>query len=442
MLNDLNPAFLRPVQSDEFLPPVSIWTTIGGLFLVGGVGAAVGLATFVKYNVTVKAAATVRPTGEIRIVQAAIAGSIKSILVKENSSVKQGIAIATIDDSQLQTKKNQLAGNIQNSQLQNAQIDAQIVSLNNERDLELSLMNHNMASAQANLQSNKREYQERQVITQTEVQEALAVLELAKTQMEQYQHLASTGAVAQLQIKEKEQAFKAAQAKLERSQASLNPSAQGIAIAKERIAQERTKGEITQASLNKERELLLQRQIAIHNDINYNLKELRQVEAELKKTILQSPDYGKILKLELRNPGEVVSVGQPIAQIAPGNAELVVKARVMAQDISNIHVCEQRVVTDCQTGKVQMRISAYPYPDYGILKGAVRAISADIITPQTTSAAVPYYEVTIQPERPYLIKGDRSYPLKSGMEVTADIISQEETLLKFVLRKTRLLTNL
>ncbi len=442
MLNDLNPAFIRPVQSDEFLPPISIWTTIGGLFLVGGVGAAVGLATFVKYNVTVKAAATVRPTGEIRIVQAAIAGSIKSILVKENSSVKQGMAIATIDDSQLQTKKNQLAGNIQNSQLQNAQIDAQIVSLNNERDFELSLMNHNIAAAQANLQSNQREYQERQVITQTEVQEALAVLELAKTQMEQYQHLASTGAVAQLQIKEKEQAFKAAQAKLERSQASLNPSAQGIAIAKERIAQERTKGEITQASLNKERELLLQRQIAIHNDINYNLKELRQVETELKKTVLQSPDSGKILKLELRNPGEVVSVGQPIAQIAPGNAELVVKARVMAQDISNIHVCEQRVVTDCQTGKVQMRISAYPYPDYGILKGAVRAISADIITPQTTSAAVPYYEVTIQPERPYLIKGDRSYPLKSGMEVTADIISQEETLLKFVLRKTRLLTNL
>ncbi len=442
MLNDLNPAFLRPVQSDEFLPPVSIWTTIGGLFLVGGVGAAVALATFVKYNVTVKAAATVRPTGEIRIVQAAIAGSIKSILVKENSSVKQGMAIATIDDSQLQTKKNQLAGNIQNSQLQLAQIDAQIVSLNNERDFELSLMNHNIASAQANLQSNKREYQERQVITQTQVQEALAVLELAKTQMEQYQHLASTGAVAQLQIKEKEQAFKAAQAKLERSQASVNPSAQGIAIAKERIAQERTKGEITLASLNKERELLLQRQIAIRNEINLNLKELRQVETELKKTILQSPDSGKILKLELRNPGEVVSVGQPIAQIAPGSAELLVKARVMAQDISNIHVCEQRVVTDCQAGKVQMRISAYPYPDYGILKGAVRGISADIITPQTTSAAVPYYEVTIQPERPYLIKGDRSYPLKSGMEVTADIISQEETLLQFVLRKARLLTNL
>ena len=135
-------------------------------------------------------------------------------------------------------------------------------------------------------------------------------------------------------------------------------------------------------------------------------------------------------------------MGQPIAEIAPGNAELVVKARVMAQDISNIHVCEQRVVTDCQAGKVQMRISAYPYPDYGILKGAVRAISADIITPQTTSAADPYYEITIQPERPYLIKGDRTYPLKSGMEVTADIISQEETLLKFVLRKARLLTNL
>lgn len=444
MVSDTNPALVRPIRSDEFLPPISLWTTLGGLFLVGTVGTAFALAAFVQYKVTVKAAASVRPAGEVRIVQAESAGTVKRILVKENSSVKTGDAIATVDDSQLQTKKNQLVGNIQNNQLQLAQIDAQMLSLNNQRDFELSLMNHNIASAQAELQRNQREYKERQITTETQVQEALAAMELAKAQMEQYQQLASTGAVPQLQIKEKEQSFIAAQAKLEGAKATLNPSAAAVAVAQERISQERVRGKVTLASLDQEQEVLLQRQIALRNEINRNAKDLRQIETDLKKTVFRTPDSGKILKLDLRNPGQVVSAGQSIAQIAPGNATLVVKARVAAQDISKIQVCEQRVVINCQKGKVQMRISAYPYPDYGILQGAVRAISPDAIAPPTgaVGAAAPYYEVTIEPAQPYLVKGDRSYSLKSGMEVTADIISQEETLLQFVLRKARLLTNI
>lgn len=443
MFGDSNPAFVRPIRSDEFLPPISIWTTLGGLFLIGTVGSAFTLAAFVQYKVTVKAAAAVRPAGEIRLVQAAMAGSVKNILVKENAAVKQGMAIATIDDSQLQTKKNQLTGNIQNSQLQLAQIDAQMMSLNSQRDFELALMNHNVASASAQLQQSQREYQERQIITATQVQEAVAAMELAKAQMSQYQQLANTGAIAGLQIKEKEQAFIAAQAKLEGAKATLNPSAAAVAVAQERISQERARGKVALATLDKERDVLLQRQIVLQNEINRNVKELRQVETDLKKTVFRSPDSGKILKLDLRNPGQVVSVGQPIAQIAPGDATLVVKARVLAQDISKIHVCEQRAVKDCLEGKVQMRISAYPYPDYGILKGAVRAISPDAITPQTgaTNAAAPYYEVTIEPERPALVRENRSYPIQSGMEVTAEIISKEETVLTFILRKARLIAN-
>jgi hypothetical protein len=48
-----------------------------------------------------------------------------------------------------------------------------------------------------------------------------------------------------------------------------------------------------------------------------------------------------------------------------------------------------------------MWVSAYPYPDYGTLKGGVRGITADAITPQSNSnsQAAPYYEVTVEPEK-------------------------------------------
>jgi HlyD family type I secretion membrane fusion protein len=406
------------------------------VFLVGSFGVAVMLAAYTQYNITVKAAAVVRPIGELRIVQASTEGTIKSISVKENQVVKQGDAIAILDNSQLQTKKSQLQGNIQNNQLQLSQIAAQISALDSQQKSELNLMNRNIIAAQADLGRNQRDYQEKQVTTKAEVQEAQASVDLARAQMNQYQQLANTGAIAQLQIKEKEEAFKAAQARLQRAKAMLNPSAAPVVIANERIAQERATGESTLATLNKERKTLIQRQIEIQNQLNSDTRELKQIGTELQKSVIRAPASGTILKLELRNASQVVRAAEPIAQIAPSNTPIVVKARVAAQDIGKVAVGQ----------KVQMRVSAYPYPDYGTLTGKVSAIAPDAIAPESNNtnapAVAPSYEVTIQPEKTNLLKGDRPYPIQPGMEIAAEIISREETVLTFILRKARLLTDL
>lgn len=75
------------------------------------------------------------------------------------------------------------------------------------------------------------------------------------------------------------------------------------------------------------------------------------------------------------------------------------------------------------------------------------AIAPDATTPQsnetTTSGAVlRFYEVTIQPLKIELNKGDRQYGIQPGMDMTADIISREETVLTFILKKARLITDL
>lgn len=444
MLNESSLEFLRPVQSDDFLPPISRWSTLGGLFLVGACSAAVTLAAVTKYPITVNAPAAVRPAGELRIVQAATEGTVKGILVKENQAVSKGQAIAFIDDSQLQTKKSQLQGNIQQSQLQLVQIAAQLEALDTQRDSELQLMNRTIAYANADLSGNKQEYRERQITTQTEVQEAEAALELVREELKRYQQLGNTAAIAQLQIKEKEQAFKSAQARLKRTEATLNPSAALVAVATERIAQDKARGKSTLATLNKERESLVSTQVEIQNQLNRDARELQQIESEIARSAIKAPEDGTILKLDLRDVGQMMRIGESIAQIAPSNASLLVKARVAAQDISNVQLCKQEKVSDCKEGKAQLRFSADPDPDYGTLKAAVRAIAPDAITPQSNNvgSTAPYYEVTIQPEKPYFARNDRQRSIQSGMEVTADIISTEETILTFILRKARLLTDL
>jgi HlyD family type I secretion membrane fusion protein len=433
--------WLRPIHSDEFLPPISRWTFLGGILLSGTIGVAVLLAAVVRYNVTVKAPAVVRPVGEVQIVQAPLEGTIDSIEVKENQTVRRGDIIAKIDDSDLQTQKRQLQEAIAQNQAQLAQIAAQINALDTQRVAEVSLMNRSISAAKADLNLNQRNYQTQRVSTQAEVREAEAALELARVEMEQYQQLSETGAVAQLQIRQKEQAFKATQARLERMRAALNPSSAEVIMAQERIAQETARGESMLATLNQKREQLRQQQAELQGQINRDRQALQKIETDLKETVIRAPVDGMVFRLGIRNSAQVVKSGDLVAQVAPDNSPLVVKAQVLPQDISKVSICDQADIADCKTGRVQLRISAYPHSDYGTLKGAVRAISPDAITPNSngTNAASPYYEVTIEPEYRYLKRAEQQYLLKSGMDATADILAKEETVLTFLLRKAKLL---
>lgn len=144
----------------------------------------------------------------------------------------------------------------------------------------------------------------------------------------------------------------------------------------------------------------------------------------------------------MRNPGQVVHASESIAEIVPENAPLVIKAIILTADIQKVAVGQ----------KVQLRVNACPYPDYGTLNGLVKAISADAIIPQSNniSAIKPgygtpvasYFEVTIQPKSLSFGNGNHQCYIQSGMDATANIISKEETALQFILRKARLITDL
>jgi multidrug efflux pump subunit AcrA (membrane-fusion protein) len=68
-------------------------------------------------------------------------------------------------------------------------------------------------------------------------------------------------------------------------------------------------------------------------------------------------------------------------------------------------------------------------------------VNNSVNSPKIFNNSLPYYEVTIQPEQLYL-KDDPKNALQAGMEMQADIIYKDETVLKFILRKARLLTDL
>ncbi len=434
MNSKTNAELLPPLTTDEFIPSISPLITSGGMFLAIAFGVAAALATVLQYNVTVKASANIRPLGELRLAQSAIGGVVRSIKIRENQRIAQGEPIIYLDDSQLLTQKKQLQGNIRQSRLQLAQITAQSSSLNLQLQAETQLIERSIASARAELRLQTRNYQDKRATVLAEVEQAQASLSLARDEMQRYQELANSGAIALLQVKQKQQAFRVAQIQLKQAQTSLNPSNAEIAIANEKIASQQAQGLSTLANLRKEQENLRSQKVEIENKLASDIKSWQQIELELGKTVIRSPIDGTVLTLTLRNPGQMVQSGAEIAQIAPGNAAFVVKANVAGNDIDKVKLGQ----------RVQMRISACPYTDYGTLEGKVNGVAADAVavTNKETQAGGTslFYEVTILPQNKFLSKGNRICHLKAGMEGKAEIISRRETVLEFILRKSKIMT--
>lgn len=459
MLTNSNPNYLPTIQENEFLPPINRWTTFGGLFIVAVVALAIPVASVAKYKETVKVQALIRPDGELRLVQAATEGQVMSVAVKGNQEVKQGDVIATINDSRLQTQKSQLQQSIKQSRLQLWQMNAQLNALNSQKLAETNRIEGNIAGAIADFHRIQREFQDKQITTKTGVQEtesnlkaAEAALNAAKAKLNRYRSAAKQGAIShdqlaevQLSFQQQQQAVSAAKAKLAGAQTALNPSDAEVAIATSRIAEAQATGEASLATLNKETQALIQQQIEINQQLGKDARELKQVDTDLQQTVITATTNGIISKLNLRNPGQTVSPGEEIAQIAPSNTKLTIKASVPAKEIGKL-----------KKGQIaQMRVSACPYSDYGTLKGTVTDISPDAAFPQPNNPNTPStnnatsqqtgaasYEVAIEPNNTVLGKEVNQCAVQLGMEGQADIITREETVLQFLLRKARLTTNL
>jgi multidrug resistance efflux pump len=82
------------------------------------------------------------------------------------------------------------------------------------------------------------------------------------------------------------------------------------------------------------------------------------------RLLRQAARAGIIQELNLRHRSQVVRLGEVLAQIAPNQLPLQIKAQAAAQHIGKVEVGQT----------VQMQVSACPYPDYGTLKGVVQTI--------------------------------------------------------------------
>lgn len=436
----VKPEALSPIETQEFLPSLNRWITFGSWFIVGILGLGAAATTVVTYRTTVKTTATIRPTGEARLVQAGAEGTVTKIAVNNYQPVKKGQAIAYLDNSRLGTQAEQLESSVAKAEGQLKQIKARLEALEQQKNAELLQVERAIAASEAELTQAKRSFRDKQIVSSAEVQEAQAQFNLAKNEVESYRLLVGNGAISKLKLAEKEAGLRTAQARLRKLEAGLNPNNAEVVAAEAKIAQEQSRKKATEAEFNRSREQLIQDKLEAQNQLNSDIKELKQVKKELDSTTIRASTTGILYGLKLRNIGQVLRSGDTIAQIIPSDTPLEIKAVIPSDRINKVKIGLP----------TQMQVSACPVSTFGSLPGKVKSISPDTMSTnsstdsgtETSQITQPGYTVIVEPQKRILQAGKLSCELIPGTEGRLTIISKEETVLNFLLRKARLQTDL
>ena len=156
--------------------------------------------------------------------------------------------------------------------------------------------------------------------------------------------------------------------------------------------------------------------------------EIAAAELTLQHTTLTAPVSGIITTLSVHGSGEVVQQGQTIATIAPTGVRLVVEAQLPNKDIAFIE----------KGLPAKLKFDAFPFQDYGVVEGTVIDVSPDA---QVDKESNSFYKVTIAPRKPEITAKAKNVPLRRGLAVSAEIITDRKSILSLLLEPFRKLKN-
>jgi len=160
------------------------------------------------------------------------------------------------------------------------------------------------------------------------------------------------------------------------------------------------------------------------NRISRLQSEFAAAELSLQHTTITAPVTGLVTTVDVRSAGVVLLAGQTVATIAPAGARLLVEARVPNKDIGFIE----------KGLSAKLKFDAFPFQDYGTVAGSVLEVSPDA---QFDKDLGSFYKVTIAPEQTAIAAKGKNQPLRPGLTLTAEIVTERKSLLNLILEPFR-----
>ncbi len=155
--------------------------------------------------------------------------------------------------------------------------------------------------------------------------------------------------------------------------------------------------------------------------------QLTEIGQEVLKTtdaaarqVVTAPADGEVIDLKFTSPGSVIRPGEPIADIVPSGAALMVEARVRTEDINNVRLGQP----------ARIKFTGLKYRNYAMVNGSVTYVAGDRLTDGRSGQSWYSALVTVDPAS-LQMSGDIA--LQAGMPAEVFIEGSTQTTLQYLM---------
>jgi len=383
-------------------------------------------AYFAELDEVAVADGEVVPQGNVKVVQHLEGGIVAELNVTEGDAVQQGQSLLLLDLASGGTNKEELQVRLDSELL----VQARLIAEADGKDLnfppDVAKRRPTLVASQRQaFEARKRELastlrvmaeQVKQKELETQELEARrkAVIRnynLAKERLKISKSLLSEGLTAKIEHLELEAEVES----LEGEMKSLEPS-----LPKARAAVEEARQRLEEGEIRFRREA--QDELGKTGQSIARIQELlaKATEQGLRADI-KSPIDGVVKNLKYNTIGGVVRPGEPIMEIVPTGANLVIEAKLNPTERGFIHEGQEAVV----------KVSSYDFARYGGLDGEVIRVGADSSTDEEGN---PYFRVVVRTDKNFLGNNEGDLPITPGMQATVDIHTGKKSVMDYLIR--------
>jgi hemolysin D len=385
------------------------------------------IAAFGRLDIVAIAPGQLIPNANIKVIQPAVTGVVRRILVQNGERVAQGQLLVELDPTQATADADKAKTNTVDAQLSMARAQALLSA--QERDAVpqvarvIGASPDRQADAQSLAEGTFREYRQKVSALRAELQKREAELD---TTREEILKLRETAPLARKQADDYKEL---AQGKFVASHDYLDKERMAIEethnlAAQESRARELTAGieeqrrdiEATMAAFRREQWETLNK---ADEDAAQGQNEVTKADARQGLMQLKSPVAGVVQQLNVHTVGGVVTSAQTLMEIVPDDT-LEVEAQVSNKDIGFVNPGQSAVV----------KIVTFPYTRYGYLTGTVVKVS-NAATPDKKLGLVFLARIRI-PSNRFKVES-KWLNLSPGMEVTAEIKTGQQKVWRYFL---------
>lgn len=135
---------------------------------------------------------------------------------------------------------------------------------------------------------------------------------------------------------------------------------------------------------------------------------------------VRAPLGGTVSAVHVKTVGAVVQAGTMLVEIVPAEAEYLVRAQVLPQNVK-----------DVQPGQIaRISLAAYDPSRYGVIMGEVRRVAKNTTQPEN---AMPFYETVIAIPEVAFTKSPDTPVITAGMPLQVDILGGKRTIMNYIM---------